>query len=145
MWAAQPAPDRGISPSFIIGLVLLLFIMTADMSSWGSNSSSSSQQVRLGQQQAQAQAQEVRDKLMYELTLSNERLEKENRQLHLQLLVLRRLLRSCRGNGTSGGSASEIMELAQSELALATAGDSGQNKAVRSEKSEYNGGKEYIG
>lgn len=42
--------------------VLLLFLMTADMSSWGSNSSGT-QQVRLGQQQAQVQAQEVRDKV----------------------------------------------------------------------------------
>ncbi|KAG2450203.1 hypothetical protein HYH02_000305 [Chlamydomonas schloesseri] len=97
-----------------------MFLLTADMSAWNGNNGNP-QQVRLGQQ-AQQQAQEVREKLLYELTLSNERLEKENRHLHQQLLVLRRLLRTCRG-GAAGNrtlTPSELVQLAQAELDLAS-------------------------
>ncbi|KAG2442657.1 hypothetical protein HXX76_002741 [Chlamydomonas incerta] len=120
MWG-QP-PDRGgFSPSFILGLVLIMFLLTADMSAWGNGNNGNPQQLRLGQQ-AQQQAQEVREKLLYELTLSNERLEKENRHLHQQLLVLRRLLRTCRG-GAAGNrtlTPSELAQLAQVEIDLAS-------------------------
>ncbi|KAG2499981.1 hypothetical protein HYH03_002264 [Edaphochlamys debaryana] len=126
MWVERQ-PDRGLSPSFIIGLVLLLFILTGDFGSFGGSSNNQSgQQVRLGQT-PQVQAQEVREKLLYEMTLANERLEKENRHLQQQVMLLRRLYRACRGGNSTaaGASTGELAKMAAAEAALASAGEQG--------------------
>lgn len=112
---------------WLVGLVVLLLFLT--LTDIGSNNQTTRP---AGQTLAAAPADrlrdDVRDKLLYEMSLANEKLEKENRALLTQALMLRSLLRQCRGrqNGSSSiaGAVGNVFLDKQIDQDLAAAQDS---------------------
>jgi len=87
----------------------MLFFFLCAVSDWGSPSQ---QRVKANTPPLEAMREQIKEKIVYELSVSNERLETENRQLRQEVLHLKRLYRNCRG-----GNATALASLAQRKRA----------------------------
>lgn len=99
MFASGPQnAERGLSRPFVLGLILLLLFLTAQ-TEW-SATNRTSQHKTVTALPADKLKEEVREKIITDLSISNEKLENENKAIRQQLLHLKRLYRACRGNST---------------------------------------------
>lgn len=90
--------NQGVSRPFIVGLVLLLLFLSfhTDLGGGTSSSNSSSSRREMKQVVAQDQIKEgVKEKILLELSVVNEKLETENRRLKQYVLDMRRAMRGC--------------------------------------------------
>lgn len=97
MFAPGPnTPDRGIfSRPFIFGVILLLLFLTAT-TEVGPAPQRQSSSLTLRGNQSSAEDQ-LRDEIVYKLSVANAQLEKENRLMRIHLLELRKIARECKG------------------------------------------------
>mmetsp|Transcript_7797 Transcript_7797/g.22199 ORF Transcript_7797/g.22199 Transcript_7797/m.22199 type:complete len:196 (+) Transcript_7797:352-939(+) len=94
---APPGPNgpNGVSRPFLLGLLLLILFLSTQ-TDWSPAARRQRMDIRHGVGTSLLQKQETtREKLLYELTNSNEKLEKENMRLRQRIMHLNHVLRSC--------------------------------------------------
>lgn len=94
-----PNAERGLSKPFVIGLILLLLFLTAQ-TEWSATNRTTPQKT-ITTLPAEKLKEEVREKIVYDLSVSNEKLESENKELRQQLFHIKRLYRACRGKNAT--------------------------------------------
>lgn len=90
---AVPGNNQGISRPFVVGLILLLLFLSLQTTDWSPQTARRSDTKPV---LSAAQLREgVKEKLLLELSVVNDKLEAENKRLKQYILDVRRTLRNC--------------------------------------------------
>ncbi|CAD7699898.1 unnamed protein product [Ostreobium quekettii] len=102
MFNNQNVGERGVSRPFIVALILLLLFLSTTQD-WGKAPSGGKKPEGTGAKGGAVVSERVKEKIIYDLSVQNEKLERENARLRQQVLDTRRAFRACtRGeNGTA--------------------------------------------
>ncbi|CAL8462052.1 g1583 [Coccomyxa elongata] len=111
----MPGTSSGISRPFIAGLLMLLFFLSLQ-TEWTpakQNREGRSLTMQAAAPTASEAREAMKEKIILDLSLSNERLERENMRLKQHVLDLRRVARGCgcELNGTEAAAAAAYPEL----------------------------------
>ncbi|CAD7698969.1 unnamed protein product [Ostreobium quekettii] len=95
MFNGQGVGERGVSKPFIVALILLLLFLTTTQD-WGASPGGAGDRLRRAELRGgPGAAEKVKEKIIYDLSVLNEKLERENMQLQQQVLDTRRAFRAC--------------------------------------------------
>lgn len=106
MWGTMPVVIQqaqglngqgGATRPFMVGMLLLLLFLSTQ-TDWNPTARRQRMEVRAGMARNPAATQDsIRDKLLFDMLTSNEKLEKENRALRYRILLLNKTMRGCGG------------------------------------------------